>query len=85
MNQANVVLYGLLVLIVTYINIVFVMAESKFDWKIASYILIFPLYSLTWIPIIVQGFLHSNHREWVHTLHTRALEITDVEQMRKVG
>ena len=85
MNQANVVLYGLLVLIVTYINIVFVMAESKFDWKIASYILIFPLYSLTWIPIIVQGFLHRNHREWVHTLHTRALEITDVEQMRKVG
>ncbi|MEI8206542.1 MAG: hypothetical protein WCG03_06665, partial [Kiritimatiellales bacterium] len=70
-----------------YINIAFVIVEGKFSKKIALYFLTFPLYSLTWIPIIIAGFLDRNKREWVHTLHTRALDIHDLEhlEVEKVG
>jgi cellulose synthase/poly-beta-1,6-N-acetylglucosamine synthase-like glycosyltransferase len=83
----NTLLFLLLVLFVTYVNIVFVFVEGKLTKKIALYFITFPVYSLTWIPIIIAGFLDRNKREWVHTLHTRALDINDLEslEVEKVG
>lgn len=78
-------LFALITLIGTYIYIVFVYVEGKLNAKIAAYFIIFPLYSLTWIPIIIQGFFHRHKREWVHTVHTRALDIGDIENLEKVG
>lgn len=85
----NTLLFGFLIFVLTYMNIVFVIVEGKFSKKIALYFLMFPLYSLSWVPIIIEGFIHKNKKEWVHTLHTRALDIKDVEgeltDLEKVG
>ncbi|MCX7748921.1 MAG: glycosyltransferase [Clostridia bacterium] len=70
-----------LIFFVTYINIIFVALEGKMSKKIAAYFLVYPVYSLTWVPIIIQGFLNKNKREWVHTLHTRSMNIQEVERL----
>jgi len=83
--NVNSISFGLLILALTYINILFVFAEGKLSKRIVMYFLVFPLYSLTWVPIIIQGFFNRNKKEWAHTLHTRALEINDIESLEKVG
>ncbi len=81
----NSVSFGALILLLTYINVIFVFAEGKLSKRILKYFLAFPLYSLTWIPIIIQGFINRNKKEWVHTAHTRSLEIHEVENSGKAG
>ncbi|MCX8128544.1 MAG: glycosyltransferase [Clostridia bacterium] len=83
--NAKTVLFMLLVLVFTYYSIIFVCVEGKMSKKILGYFITFPLYSLTWIPIIIHGFIDRNKREWVHTLHTRALDLGDVEALEKVS
>lgn len=78
-------LFALVLLIATYIYIIFVYIEKKLTAKVAAYYILFPLYSITWVPIIVHGFIDRHKREWVHTLHTRAMDIAEVEKLEKVG
>lgn len=73
-----------IMLITTYFSIVFIMAEGKFSLKVAWFYLIFPFYNLTWIPIIIQGFMSKNNTEWSHTLHTRAIDIKDIKSIKKL-
>lgn len=77
------VLSLLLLLATTYFSIVFICVEGKFSWKTLEYFLLFPIYNLTWIPIIIQGFIDRNKTEWSHTLHTRALDIHEVESLEQ--
>lgn len=72
-------MFVILVIIMTYIYIVFVYIEGKLTPKVFAYFILFPLYSLTWVPIIIQGFIGRHKREWVHTVHTRAMDIGEIE------
>jgi len=72
-------LFAILVVISTYIYIVFVYIEDKLTPKVFAYFILFPVYSITWVPIIIQGFLGRHKREWVHTVHTRAMDIGEIE------
>lgn len=40
--------------------------------------LLYGIYTLTWIPITVQGILRKNNKEWNPTKHVRSVEICDV-------
>lgn len=40
--------------------------------------LLYGLYTLTWIPITVEGMLRKNNKEWNPTKHVRNIEICDV-------
>lgn len=84
-NNMDPLMFAILMIILTYIYIVFVYIEGKLTLKTALYFILFPIYSLTWVPIIVQGFLGRHNREWVHTVHTRAMDIGDIEGLEKVG
>lgn len=44
------------------------------------YYIIIPLYAITWLPICIQAFLNRNSTEWSHTIHTRSLDISDLEK-----
>lgn len=77
------VLTVLVSLLFTYVMIVFIKAEGKLSTKIVQYFVVFPLFGLTWIPIIVQGFMDRNKTEWNHTLHTRSLDIKDIEKLER--
>lgn len=68
-----------------YLGILFLVLERKLSWKTLQYFLTTPFYNLTWVPIIVQGFIDMNKTEWVHTLHTKVLDIDDIEALKKVG
>jgi len=72
----------ILTLIFTYISIIFVFIEGKLTSKIAKYFLTLPIYSITWIPIALLGMIDKDKKEWVHTLHTRSLDIADVEKAK---
>ena len=81
----DIVPYILFILGFTSINIIFIIAEGKFSKKIGGYFLTSPIYNLTWLPIIIQGFLNRDRREWLHTTHMRALNINDLEKLEEVG
>lgn len=39
---------------------------------------LYGLYTITWVPISIQGILNKNNKEWSHTKHVRKIEICDV-------
>ena len=44
----------------------------------------FSLYSLTWIPITVIGWLKKDNKEWSHTKHTRSITLDELEKTEKI-
>lgn len=71
---------GLIILQFLYNPIILVL-ERKLSFKILLYYILNPIYSLTWVPISIQGMLDKNKKEWSHTAHTRNIEITDLEKV----
>lgn len=47
--------------------------------KLFIWYLLYGIYTLTWIPITIQGILDKNNKEWSHTKHIRQIGIQDVE------
>lgn len=62
-------LYGPLVMI----------AERKANIKVLLGFLVYPIYNLTWVPITIQGIIDMDKKEWSHTLHTRQIDISEVD------
>ena len=56
-----------------------IMAEKRFNFKILFAYLVYPFYNLTWVPITIVGAIHSDKTEWSHTLHTRKINISEIE------
>jgi cellulose synthase/poly-beta-1,6-N-acetylglucosamine synthase-like glycosyltransferase len=40
--------------------------------------LLYSLYTLTWIPITIQGIINKNSKEWAHTEHVRQIGISEI-------
>ncbi|MCF0147743.1 MAG: glycosyltransferase family 2 protein [Clostridium sp.] len=63
-------------------NIAFLLAAALFLGKkkliMFFRFLLYGLYTLTWIPITVEGMLRKNNKEWNPTKHVRNIEIYDV-------
>lgn len=75
----------ILTIVLTYVFGTFIIIEKKFTWKILLYYIVYPIYVLTWVPISIQGFIHRNQKEWVHTIHTRSMDAADLDEMRNVS
>ncbi len=55
--------------------------DKKLDFKILLYyIILLPIYTITWFPIAIQGILKKNDKEWSHTKHTRSVDIDELEK-----
>jgi cellulose synthase/poly-beta-1,6-N-acetylglucosamine synthase-like glycosyltransferase len=54
--------------------------EKKLDLKIFWYYIIYPIYSLSWLPISIQGMIDKDNKEWSHTEHTRSISIEELEK-----
>mgnify|MGYP003291135227 CR=1 FL=1 len=86
--DSNIVLGGLIpdwimttLVICQYLWLPFVMCVEKriskrTIWGYITYI----IYSLTWVPIAVIGFIKRNQHEWYHTQHTRQIKINEMNQ-----
>lgn len=77
MGMIVVILAGILQFIYTPFILVL---EKKLTPKIFWYYIINPIYQITWLPISIQGIIHKNDKEWDHTVHTRSVDIKELEK-----
>ncbi len=61
-----------------YIFPVIVLALIRAQWKSWFYLIFYPLFVYSWVPITFLGFWHRNDHEWSHTQHTRSISYNDV-------
>ncbi|HWR39941.1 MAG TPA: glycosyltransferase family 2 protein [Patescibacteria group bacterium] len=61
-----------------YLFPVIVLAKVHAPWKVWLYMLLYPLFIYSWVPITVLGFIHRNDRVWSHTQHTRSISCHDI-------
>ena len=67
-----------------YINVIFLILEKRYSLRTLAFFFTFPFYNLTWAPIVMKGFKNKNQKEWSHTLHSRVLDISEMQQGNKV-
>ncbi|WP_425061001.1 hypothetical protein SCACP_17680 [Sporomusa carbonis] len=61
-----------------YVFPMIVLAKIRAHWKSWLYMIFYPLFVYSWIPITFLGYLHRNDRNWSHTQHTRSLSYRDI-------
>lgn len=61
-----------------YVFPLLVLAKIRAPWKSWLYLILYPLFVYSWIPITFLGFLHRNDRQWSHTQHTRSMSYHEV-------
>lgn len=61
-----------------YILPIIILIKIRAKWKSWLYMLLYPVFIYSWIPIIFLGFIHRNEHEWSHTQHTRAMSMNDI-------
>jgi len=77
-NMLTVFIVGLL-----YINVIFLILERHYSLKTLFFFFTFPFYNLTWAPIVMKGFKNKDQKEWFHTMHSRVLDISEMQQGTK--
>lgn len=70
----NIIMYAQFV----YIPFILLL-DKKLNIRILFWYIFYPIYSLTWVPISIQGVMNKNNKEWSHTVHTRQISIDDIE------
>lgn len=59
-----------------------ILIDKKLNFKILIYYVIFyPIYLLTWAPIALIGIVNKNDKKWSHTVHTRSVDISELEKV----
>lgn len=83
-HTSNITLLGVLGIILIVFQVIYtpliLWLEKKLDLKVFWYYIIFPIYSITWLPVCIKGILKKNNKDWDHTLHTRSVNISDLEK-----
>jgi cellulose synthase/poly-beta-1,6-N-acetylglucosamine synthase-like glycosyltransferase len=79
-NTVGVILLVVSALQFLYTPIVLLL-DKKLDFKIFLYYFLFPIYTITWLPISIVGIIDRNKKEWSHTVHTRSINITELEKV----
>lgn len=51
---------------------------GKKSSTIFMWYLLYSLYTLTWIPITIQGIMNKNNKDWCHTKHIRQIGIGEI-------
>ena len=75
------VTWAILIGVLEFIYTPFILIlEKKLDLKIFWYYIIYPIYSLSWLPISIQGMIDKDNKEWSHTQHTRSISIDEIEK-----
>lgn len=67
---------------IVYIGVFIVAIEAllgRNPLKIFIWYLLYGVYTLTWIPITIQGIIDKDKKEWSHTKHIRQISIQEVE------
>lgn len=71
---------AIVVLQLLYMPLVIAVERKAFNNKMFFNYLAYMFYSLTWIPITIQGIIDKNKHDWSHTKHTRTIKISEFER-----
>lgn len=56
------------------------MALEKVTYKkVYAYLILFPVYLISWWPITFYAFFTQNNKQWSHTKHTRVVRLDEVQ------
>ena len=66
------------IMIGQYLLPMIILIKVRAKLKAWFYLLLYPVFIYSWIPIIFLGFIHRNEHEWSHTKHTRAMSMDEV-------
>lgn len=55
--------------------------DKKLSIKSILYLILLPIFTITWFPISIQGIVNKNNVEWSHTKHTRSIKIDELENV----
>ncbi|NGM82560.1 glycosyltransferase family 2 protein [Paenibacillus sp. 7124] len=80
-------LYGHLPLWLSYVAIganiftffISMILEKVTFKKVYAYMLVFPVYLISWYPITFYAFFTQNNKQWSHTKHTRVVRLEEVQ------
>ena len=70
---------GIKLLYFILFGLVLLLFSGEKAFKIFLWYMLYGLYTLTWMPITIQGIIDKNNKEWNHTKHTRQISIDDIE------
>jgi cellulose synthase/poly-beta-1,6-N-acetylglucosamine synthase-like glycosyltransferase len=73
-----IILFSLFQIIYTPLILIL---EKKFTLKVLLYYIVYPIYAITWFPISIQGIMDKDNKEWSHTIHTRSMNIDELEKV----
>lgn len=67
------------VTIAIYILLPMSMLVEKASRKTYKYLLLYPIFMLSWWPITIYAFFTQNNKQWSHTQHTRVIRLEEVQ------
>ena len=70
------------IMIGQYLLPMIILIKVRAKLKSWFYLLLYPVFIYTWLPIIFIGFVKRNDHEWSHTQHTRSLDYDDIKSER---
>ena len=62
-----------IIMIGQYLLPVIILMRIRAQWQTWAYLILYPVFIYSWIPITFMGFLHRNRKAWSHTQHTRSI------------
>lgn len=62
-----------------YVLIPIAMLFEKAHKKTYKYILLYPIFTLSWLPITFYAFFTQNNKQWSHTEHTRVIRLDEMK------
>ena len=65
------------IMIGQYLLPMIILVKVRAKLKAWFYLLLYPVFIYSWLPIIFLGFVNRNNHEWAHTEHTRAMSYKD--------
>ena len=70
----------LVIMIGQYVLPMIILIKVRAKAKAWFYMLLYPLFIYSWIPIIFAGFKDRNKHEWAHTQHSRSISYEELDR-----
>lgn len=62
-----------------YVMLPLSMLLEKASLKTYKYLILYPIFMISWWPITVYAFFTQNNKQWSHTQHTRVIRLEEVQ------
>jgi cellulose synthase/poly-beta-1,6-N-acetylglucosamine synthase-like glycosyltransferase len=62
-----------------YVLLPISMILEKASWKTYKYLIVYPIFMLSWWPITLYAFFTQNNKQWSHTKHSRVIRLEEVQ------